>query len=227
MKICGLLVLFLVDFVVGQGPYANDFPYGKYGFESGFTTAGSQVDSNAGQDISGFLKNRMRVGDGNLKAIADQGRSFDLQNAQNGHELAQSKKGATVDNLTHVQGEDFETDKSHKRKHVKSGFQNSYHKEENGSKSSWYEDSDDKGGKVIYDKRHGTRGDQHDAVYREGARAGLVKDKYDDRAANFDNRDMYDRQQDFAQDHGLCFENLTVFLEVKILNFHRKKTWLL
>lgn len=206
MKISGLIV-FLVIFklIDGQSPYANEYPYKKYGYDLGISVGGSRLDSNTDSDGSGFFKNRMRVAGGKINNLQDAGKFYNLENLQNGHDLSQSKKGATTDNLTHVQGEDFETDKSHKRKHIKSGFQNSYHKEENGSKSSYYEDSDDQGGKVVYDKRHGTKGDQHDTVYREGARQGVIRDKLDDRRAGYDTRDMNDRHQDFAEDQGEYF----------------------
>ena len=137
-----------------NGQYANEYPYQKYALSSG----GSQMDSLMDSDGARYLKNNLRDHGGKLKANTDTGNFYNVENTRNGHDMNQVKHGGTSDNLTHIQGEDFETDKSHKRKHIKSGFQNSYHKDENGSKSSFYEDSDDQGGKVVYDKRHGIRG---------------------------------------------------------------------
>lgn len=188
-----VLVLCLVRNSLSQ-PYANDYPYQKYGFNH----EGSQSDT----DTSRYLKNNLRDQGGHKKVNSDTGLTYHLDSDKNYKDFSQNKRGESTDNLTHVQGEDFETDKSHKRKHVKSGFQNSYHKDENGSRSSFYEDSDDKGGKVIYDKKHGTRGDQLDSQYNEGLKNGISRDKYDDRRTGFDNSDLVDRHQSYVEDQG-------------------------
>lgn len=179
-------------------PYANDYPYQKYGFNR----EGSQSDT----DSSRFMKNKLRDQDGRLKVNSDTGLTYNLDSNKNNHDLHQTKRGGSTDNLTHVQGEDIETDKSHKRNHIKSGFQNSYHKDENGSRSSFYEDSDDTGGKTVYDKRHGTRGDQQDTQFKEGLRNGVSKDRYDDRKTGYENRDLADRHQSYVEDQGEFIE---------------------
>lgn len=147
-------------------PYANDFPYMKYGFKSEGMI--SDTDGNR------YLKNNLRDRDDRLKSSNDKALSYNLDSDQNEHNINQLKRGGSTDNLTHLQGENFENDKTHKRKHIKSGFQNSYHKDENGSRSSFYEDSDDTGGKVVYDKRHGTRGDNQENQFQEGLSLFLV-----------------------------------------------------
>jgi Domain of unknown function (DUF4779) len=195
-KSCAI-VIFVVLCMLNDSlcqPYANDYPYQKYGFNR----EASQTDT----DGTRYMKNKLRDEDGRLKVNSDTGLMYHLDSTQNNQNLNQIKRGETTDNLTHVQGEDFETDKSHKRKHIKSGFQNSYHKDENGSKSSYYEDSDDTGGKTVYDKRHGTRGDQQDSTFQEGLKNGATKDKYDNRRTGFENRDSADRQQSYIEDQG-------------------------
>lgn len=114
-------------------PYANDFPYMKYGFKS----EGMHSDTDGNR----YLKNNLRDRDDRLKSSNDKALSYNLDSDQNEHNINQLKRGGSTDNLTHLQGENFENDKTHKRKHVKSGFVNSYHKDENGSRSSFYEDS--------------------------------------------------------------------------------------
>jgi hypothetical protein len=193
-KVVIVIVLCVVRNSLSQPPYANDYPYQKYGFNR----EASQTDT----DGTRYMKNNLRDQGGHKKANTDRGLTYHLDSNQNNHDLNQVKRGETTDNLTHVQGEDFETDKSHKRKHIKSGFQNSYHKDENGSKSSYYEDSDDTGGKVVYDKKHGTRGDQQDSQFSEGLKNGVSRDKYDDRRTGFDNRDLVDRHQSYVDDQG-------------------------
>jgi hypothetical protein len=129
-------VIFLVLCVLKLSiahPYANDYPYQKYGFK----VEGSRSES----DGTRFMKNKLRDRDDRLKHNLDTGLSYNLDSDKNEHDLNEVKRGGSTDNLTHVQGENFETDKSHKRKHIKSGFHNSYHKDENGSRSSYYEDS--------------------------------------------------------------------------------------
>lgn len=188
-----IFVLCIVKNSLSQ-PYANDYPYQKYSF--------NREAQQADTDGIRYLKNNLRDQSGLKKANTDTSLSYFLDSDKKNHDLHQLKRGGSTDNLTQVQGEDFETDKSHKRKHVKSGFQNSYHKDENGSKSSYYEDSDDVGAKTIYDKRHGTKGDQHDTEFKEGLRNDLSKNKYDDRQTGYDNRDLVDRHQSYVEDQG-------------------------
>lgn len=191
-----IVIIFLVCLVnkAFSQPYANDYPYQKYGF--------NREASQADTDGSRYLKNNLRDQGGHKKSNTDTGLTYHLDSNKNYHDLDQNKRGETTDKLTHVQGEDFENDKTHKRKHIKSGFQNSYHKDENGSKSSYYEDSDDTGGKTTYDKRHGTRGDNQESQYSEGLKNGVSRDKYDDRRQDFDNRDLVDRHQSYVEDQG-------------------------
>jgi hypothetical protein len=187
------LILLSVHCVISQ-PYANDYPYKKYGY--------SIEDAASGADGTRFMKNNLRDRDGRLKANTDLGLTYHLDSNKNEHDVNQVKKGSSTDNLTHTQGEDYENDKTHKRKHIKSGFQNSYHKDENGSRSSYYEDSDDNGGRVVYDKRHGTRGDNQEARFNEGLRNGISRDRYDDRRTGFDNRDLQDQHRYRVEDQG-------------------------
>uniref|UniRef100_A0A1B0CUW0 Putative conserved secreted protein n=1 Tax=Lutzomyia longipalpis TaxID=7200 RepID=A0A1B0CUW0_LUTLO len=177
----------------GGIPYANDFPYVSYGYEGG---------ASGSADASGFVQNQLSDKGNNLKAAQDVSKFYNLENVSNGHNLAHEKQGASTDTLKHTTGEDFETDKKHNRKHVKSGFHNTYHKDESGSNSSYYEDSDDRGGKLVYDKRHGTKGDAHDSQYRENLRDGSLRDKYDDRYGGYDNRGTHDRHHLVAEDQG-------------------------
>ncbi len=102
--------LCVISFAKTQ-PYANDYPYQKYGFN----VEGSRSDS----DGTRFLKNNLRDRDDRLKHNLDTALTYNLDSNKNEQNLNQIKKGGSTDNLTHVQGENFETDKSHKRKHIK------------------------------------------------------------------------------------------------------------
>lgn len=121
-----LVLCYYINYSSAQ-PYANDYPYQKYGFNRDHTEADT--------DGMRYMKNKLRDQDGRLKANLDRGLVYHLDSTKNHQDLNQIKRGSSTDNLTHTQGEDFETDKTHKRKHVKSGFTNSYHKDENGEEN--------------------------------------------------------------------------------------------
>lgn len=88
--------------------YANDFPYQKYGFNRESARSGSDSEG------SRFLNNKLRDNDNRLKANSDFGRLHNLDSQQNAHNLQNFRRGNAHDNLTHIQGQNSETDKSHK-----------------------------------------------------------------------------------------------------------------
>jgi hypothetical protein len=188
-----ILIFYLICGTIAA-PYANNFPYKKFAI--------SNADAEADSDSGGYLKNQLSDHGNNLNAAADVGNFYSLDNNLNAHEMRNTKKGVSSDTLKHLAGENFENDKSHNRKNIKSGFSNSYHKDENGSKTSYYEDSDDHGGKKVYDKRDGLRGDDYISKLDEGYRNGAVRDKYDDRRGGHDTRGLRDQQHSLAEDQG-------------------------
>lgn len=190
----------LIGIVFGFA-YADSYPYKATGFTF-MNDGGSESDSELAADSTGFIKNRVKTQGDKQNAGADVGSYRNMENVSNGHDIHHAKKGSSIDSVKHSQGENFENDKSHTRKHIKSGFQNSYHKDENGSKSSYYEDSDDRGEKLTFDKKQGIRGDNHDLNYSEGLKKGAVYDKYDDRRGGYDNRGSHDHHHLLAEDQG-------------------------
>lgn len=182
--------------------YANNYPYIGATIDS--AQAGSSVssDSHGAADNSAFSAKKAHDR-GNDVLSAQHGLQFyDKDNALKGHDIVRMKTGTSVDDHKHVIGQNVETDKSHNRKHIKSGFHNTYNKDESGTNSSFYEDSDDRGGKLAYDKSHGVTGDQSDRRYREGLRDGQMRDRLDDRFGAYDRRDAQDRQHYVEQDRG-------------------------
>lgn len=113
-----LVLCVFIKFSVSQ-LYANDYPYNK---KFGFKTE----DSRSETDGTRFMKNNLRDRDDRLKHNLDTGLSYNLDSDKNERDINQIKRGGSTDNLTLVQGENFETDKSHKRKHIKSGFNNNF-----------------------------------------------------------------------------------------------------
>ncbi|XP_049548289.1 uncharacterized protein LOC125959504 [Anopheles darlingi] len=181
-------------------PYADDFPYHAYRPPTSGPSAEQKMllrisDSTSsikGSGIESASNTRDNRKDeafgeaGSINSAKDAVRFHQLDNYLDGHRLLDASKGSAVDKMKHLSGENFETDKSHNRKYIKSGFSNTYHKDENGSKSSYYEDSDDRGGKQVYDNRHNFRNDHLDKLYNQEHRKDYLRDNYDNKRAESD-----------------------------------------
>lgn len=197
---CAVLLLVLVSIIsVFCYPYANDYPHIQYEFRkdnrNGLTAA----------DDRSYQENKVSDGADNRKAAFDQSKFHNTENLSKANNLQKGKKATSNNTLRETTGQDYENDESHNRKHIKSGFHNTYHKDEKGSNSSYYEDSDDRGGKLVYDKRHGMRGDENDSHYQENGRDENVRDKYDNRMASYDSRDAQERQHYLNRNAGSGF----------------------
>uniref|UniRef100_A0A182N1C4 Uncharacterized protein n=1 Tax=Anopheles dirus TaxID=7168 RepID=A0A182N1C4_9DIPT len=196
---CGVVWLCGWIALAGAYPYADDFPYQVHGRPvavAGAGAGGKQLVVAGGTskgaggegatDARDHRKEHAFEETGSIGSATDAVRYHQLDNQLDGHRVLDASKGSTVDKVKHLAGENFETDKSHNRKHIKSGFSNSYHKDESGSKSSYYEDSDDRGGKQVYDNRHNQRNDYADKLYSQDRRNDYLRDHYDDRASGSD-----------------------------------------
>ncbi|KFB36803.1 AGAP000734-PA-like protein [Anopheles sinensis] len=218
---CEQCVVLLVLALVGSGavayPYADDFPYhlhpvhrnppavGQGGKKVLLGSSGAKGASGGGEgasDARDHSKDHAFEEAGGINSASDAVRYHQLDNQLNGHRVVDANKGSTVDKVKHLAGENFEADKSHNRKHVKSGFSNSYHKDESGSKSSYYEDSDDRGGKQVYDNRHNLRNDYADKLYSQDRRSDYLRDHYDDRVGGTDLLGAHNYQRASALDRG-------------------------
>uniref|UniRef100_A0A182W4A5 Uncharacterized protein n=1 Tax=Anopheles minimus TaxID=112268 RepID=A0A182W4A5_9DIPT len=191
-----LCLVMVLGLEAGAYPYADDFPYQVHGrpvsVSSGSGSAGVKklhagtakgASGEGGSDARDHRKEHAYDEAGSIGSASDAVRYHQLDNQLDGHRVLDASKGSTVDKVKHLAGENFEADKSHNRKHIKSGFSNSYHKDESGSKSSYYEDSDDHGGKQVYDNRHNLRNDYADKLYSQDRRNDYLRDHYDDRAS--------------------------------------------
>lgn len=196
-----MLLVVLGSFICGSSvssyPYANDYPHVQYEYR--------KDNRNALADERSYHQNKVSDGADNRKAAFDQSKFHNTENLSNANNLQKGKKATSNNTLRETTGQDYENDESHNRKHIKSGFHNTYHKDEKGSNSSYYEDSDDRGGKLVYDKRHGMRGDENDSHYQENGRDENVRDKYDNRMASYDSRDAQERQQYLNRNSGSGF----------------------
>ncbi|XP_055587098.1 uncharacterized protein LOC129739642 [Uranotaenia lowii] len=191
--------------LAGGYPYADSYPYSATALvtESKLLKGISNKASIEGaKDVRDFAHDHVNDQGGRINSAADAVRYHALDNQINGHRIADSSKGGSVDKIKHLAGEKFETDKSHNRKQIKSGFSNSYHKDESGSKSSFYEDSDDHGGKQIFDNRQNLRDNYNDHLYNKELRNDHLKDRYDDRYGGADLRGVRDFHHQTAADRG-------------------------
>ncbi|CAH1159663.1 unnamed protein product [Phaedon cochleariae] len=91
---------------------------------------------------------------------------------------------------------DFADKKAHKKGHHKSGFQNSYHKDEQGSNSSYFDDGNDEGDEYVYKTHKGSYGDAE----KDNRRGGNTD------ASHYSNeggkRGQYDNAGKFEKDLG-------------------------
>ncbi|XP_035788666.1 uncharacterized protein LOC118464964 [Anopheles albimanus] len=221
-RVCALWIIAMVLAVllvnVHGLPYADDFPYHVY--RPSTLPAGPSAERQVMLKITGSTSTAKDSGiesasntrdnrkdeafgeTGSINSAKDAVRYHQLDNHLDGHRLLDASKGSTVDKMKHLSGENFETDKSHNRKYIKSGFSNSYHKDENGSKSSYYEDSDDRGGKQVYDNRHNFRNDHLDKLYNQERRNDYLRDHYDDKRGGTDAQDTHNFHRAAALNRG-------------------------
>lgn len=209
LKMSKLLFVIILIKSVTSIPYANNYPYKSLDYSN------SASDITGNGDASRYLKNELTDHGNNLKSAQDNGKFYDSENVSKLHDLNHLQKGTSSDIQKHSTGENFENDNSHNRKHIKSGFKNSYHKDESGNNSSFYEDSDDRGEKTIYNKRLGARDDIKDKRFSEGVRDGAARDKYDDRRGGFYNKGVQDRQHLLAENQGKHNFNEIIFFNFK------------
>ncbi|XP_058827812.1 uncharacterized protein LOC131687736 [Topomyia yanbarensis] len=199
-----LVGLVLLQQLVSAYPYANSYPYSTaIVTETKLVKGGSgKTTSQGGKDLRDFNRDHVFDEGGKINSAADAVRYHALDNQLNGHRITDSSKGGSVDKVKQLAGENFEMDKSHNRKQVKSGFSNSYHKDENGSKTSYYEDSDDRGGKQVFDNRQNLRNNYNDQLYGKELRNDHLRDRYDDRYGGTELRGIRDYHHQTTADRG-------------------------
>ncbi|KAJ8910574.1 hypothetical protein NQ315_011243 [Exocentrus adspersus] len=85
---------------------------------------------------------------------------------------------------------------SHKKGHHKSGFQNHYHKDEQGSNSSFFDDGADEGDQYVYNTQKGTYGNMGQGRHRTGNMNNM---HYANEGAK---RGLYDQANAYEKDRG-------------------------
>lgn len=109
--VCFSISVFLSLEIYAFSPYANSYPHDQYGTQKfGFNREGAQ----SGSDGSRFFKNKLYDKDGRLKTNSDIGSVYNLDSNLNSQHTNNLRRGGSQDNLTHIQGQNFEADKSHK-----------------------------------------------------------------------------------------------------------------
>lgn len=188
------------------GSYAIQYPYhhDHHGpFQQSHSDGHQTSSTNEAGDRNSLYKNHEQDKGNNIHTNEDVRNFVNKENLSKGHNLQSDKGGVTLEDKRHAAGENFETDKTHNRKEIKTGFHTTYSKDERGTNSSFYEDSDDHGGKLIYDKRHDAHGNIFDGKFHEGARDGHVQHKVDDRFGGYKAGTARDRQHFVAHDKGM------------------------
>lgn len=178
-----------------QYPYADQFERSESGGHSA-----TSIDETGDRNI--FYKDQAQDKANKVQANEDVRKFVNNENLSKQHHSDSGKNGHSLEDKRHAVGEDYETDKSHNRKETKTGFHTTYSKDERGTNSSFYEDTDDHGGKLVYDKRHDAHGNILDANFREGARDGHAQKKVDDRFGGYKSGGARDRQHFLAQNKG-------------------------
>lgn len=196
-----LVLLGLLNGAIGQY-YANQFPYNRGTFVYSSLGDSSVLQADGGDDLLDAFTNKAFEKGNAIVMTHDTVKFIDKDNVSKEHDVAHRRTGASVDDQRLTIGQDVEEDKSHNRKHTKSGFHNTYSRDEKGSNSSYYEDSDDHGGQLVYDKRHGVQGSNHDARYHDKAHDGHARDKVDDRFHGHNEEKAKDRRMLVERDQG-------------------------
>ncbi|KAG5886622.1 hypothetical protein JTB14_013070 [Gonioctena quinquepunctata] len=90
---------------------------------------------------------------------------------------------------------DYEDKKAHKKGHHKTGFHNSYHKDEQGSNSSFFDDGNDEGDEYVHKTRKGSYGDAaHDS--RKGGNLDLSRHSDEqEKRGQYENSKKYDEDK--------------------------------
>ncbi|XP_049825854.1 NKAP family protein-like [Aethina tumida] len=127
---------------------------------SEFGDKNHEQGEHAGSFLNGHLEDAFKEDSAAHKNHLDEGRYNEDQFA----------KKASVGSREHGNSV------GHSRGFHKSGFHNTYHKDESGSNSSYYDDSDDNGEEAVYENQKGAYGDFRDS-HRNGG--GLDSARYD------------------------------------------------
>lgn len=196
-----LMMLGLLNGAIGQY-YANQYPYNVGTFIYSNLGGGASLHAGGADDLRDLFENKAHETANVVVMSQDTVKFIDKDNISIEHDVAHRKVGASVDDQRLTIGQNVEEDKTHNRKHIKSGFHNTYSRDEKGSNSSYYEDSDDHAGKLVYDKRHGVLGSNHDERYHDKAHDGHARDKLDDRYRGYNEHKARNRHRLVDQDQG-------------------------
>lgn len=164
---------------------------------------GGLQDLSAKKGISSYASDQgfKKNGEGQYVSSEDSGQ-YVQQLADNKQHIKESafndekfrkEGGESIENIGKKAG--------HKKGHHKSGFRNSYHKEENGSQSSYYDDSDDQGGEYLLNKKHGAYSDdsssKNSGSYLDGSK--YLNDN--SRSGAYNNEGLYHKDLGNAQNY--------------------------
>ncbi|XP_049811126.1 uncharacterized protein LOC126253655 [Schistocerca nitens] len=104
---------------------------------------------------------------------------------------------------------------SHRKGHHSSGFHNSYHKDESGNNTTFYDDSADFGGHFFLGSEDGSYMNQADELYGGNYNHGAFKDQVKGRQSNYGLSNAYDAVNGHKQNYGQgrFFDNAAGYAE--------------
>nr|CAD7443417.1 unnamed protein product [Timema bartmani] len=157
------------------GFYGNTGQRGTSGQESLGKFGGSQLGSRGNQAGSGYY--------GDLAGVK---KGYNVANGYGG-EQSYNKNGQAVQGVGAKGG--------HRKGHQTSGFTNSYHKDETGKTSNFFDDGLDEGTHYDYGKTGGEFRDGAGNAYRGGQEDGTYLSNQQGRQGNFDSAAGYNDEQ--------------------------------
>lgn len=176
---------------------------------------GGVYDTSAKKGVSNFEAEQGFNLENDRKYVkAEDGGNYAEENANKNHHLDESDYAGEK---FHDQGGgtvvDLGNQVAHKKGHHRSGFHNSYHKDESGSNSSFYDDGDDVGDQRVFKTHKGTYGDIEKQRNHGSHLEGKDYAKEEGRRGGYNNGGVYEKdlgnkrdynQKQYYDDHTLA-----------------------
>lgn len=121
----------------------------------------------------------------------------DNSGAQKAHNVGQTSYGDQAFNRQGQSAAAFGSRGGHRKGHHSSGFKNSYHKDESGNNSRFFDDANDEGGHYMYDARNGGFRDSNGDTYRGSYDDGAYHDTTRGKQEKFGNTAGYDSNRGY------------------------------
>lgn len=130
------------------------------------------------------------------KIVGQDSGNYSQENSQkNNHQNSAEKQGQNFHQQNFDSLNKFGRRGGHKKGHHKSGYSTSYHKDESENNSSYFDDSDDEGGHIVYDSRNNAGSQNSADRFRNSYDRGQIDNRQNNRKGFYDVGRIYDNQQ--------------------------------